>query len=74
MSDESDSLMLHYLRRLDEGQKELKADMLELKERLGSPDDQSGGLIGQYASLSRRLDRVAGDVEQIKKRLGIAEA
>lgn len=74
MSDEPEGAVLRYLWRLDNGMKELKADMLEVKERLGTLEGQSGGLIGQYASLSRRLDRVAGDVEQIKKRLGIREA
>lgn len=74
MSDESDSLVLRYLRRLDDGLATIKADLREVQERLGSPEGQHGGLIGQYASLSRRMDRVAGDVEQIKTRLGIAEA
>lgn len=63
MSDEPESAVLRYLRRLDEGQRAIKAGLREIKERLGGLDGQCGGIIGQYGSLSRRLDRVAYDVE-----------
>ncbi len=41
--------------------------MIEVKERLAF-------LEGGYASLSRRVDRIGGDVERIKARLDIADA
>jgi hypothetical protein len=41
--------------------------MAEVKERLGL-------LEGQCASISRRLDRQSGDIEQIKRRLNLADA
>jgi hypothetical protein len=40
---------------------------LELTERVGI-------LEGQYASISRRVDRIGGDVDLIKKRLNLADA
>ncbi|MBV9782428.1 MAG: hypothetical protein JO264_01275 [Acidisphaera sp.] len=63
MSDQPET----YLRRLDTKVDELKADMVEVKERLGLIE-------AQYSSLSRRVDRMAGDVAQIKVRLDLAEA
>jgi hypothetical protein len=65
MSDEPDSLVLVCLRRLDTKMDGLAADMVEVKERLGL-------LEAQYSSISRRTDRVSGDLEQIKRRLDIA--
>ena len=41
--------------------------MIEVKERLGLIESQ-------YASLSRRADRIGGDVELIKRRLNLVEA
>ena len=46
---------------------ELKSDVIEVKERLGLIE-------GQYASLSRRVDRIGGDVDQIKRRLELVDA
>jgi hypothetical protein len=67
MSDDGpENLMLRYLRRLDEHMSALRADMVEVKERLGL-------LEAGQASLSRRVDRIGGDVEQIKRRLDLVE-
>jgi predicted nuclease with TOPRIM domain len=67
MSSVSDNLVLELLRAIRGDIGEIKADMVEVKERLGL-------LESQYASLSRRLDRMTGDVEQIKRRLDIIPA
>lgn len=61
MSDQPDNLVLSMLRAIRTDLAELKADMVEVKERLGI-------LESQYASLSRRVDRIGGDVEVIKRR------
>ena len=63
----SDNLVLELLRAIRGGIGEIKADLVEVKERLGI-------LKSQYASLSCRLDRLTGDVEQIKRRLDIVPA
>lgn len=62
-----DNLVLELLRAICGDSGEIKADLVEVKERLGI-------LESQYASLSRRLDRLTGDVEQIKRRLDIVPA
>jgi septation ring formation regulator EzrA len=66
MSDQPDDLMLVMLRAIRGDIGEIKADMREVKERLGF-------LESQYASVSRRLDRVGGDIERINRRLGLAD-
>ena len=63
----SDNLVLDHLRALRAGMQDMKADMVEVKERLGLME-------AQVASVSRRIDRLAGDVEHIKRRLELAEA
>ena len=45
---------------------QIKSDIIEIKERLGF-------LEPSYASLSRRVDRLGGDVERIKARLDIVD-
>ena len=66
MSD-PDNLVLVMLRRLDGRFDDLKTDLIEDKERLGSLEQQ-------YGSLSRRLDRISGDVDQIRRRLDLVDA
>jgi predicted nuclease with TOPRIM domain len=63
----SDSLVLELLRAMRGDISQIKTDIIEVKERLGF-------LEGGYASLSRRIDRIGGDVERIKARLDIADA
>ena len=63
----SDHLVLEHLRSIRGDIAEIKTTMLEVKQRLGFLEEA-------YASLSRRVDRIGGDVEQIKRRLDIAEA
>jgi hypothetical protein len=46
---------------------EVKTDLVEIRERLGR-------LEGGYASLSRRVDRIVGDVEHIKRRYLVDES
>ena len=74
MSDTPENIVLEHLRLLRSGMgqmigkmDELKADVIEVKERLGFIEQQ-------YASISRRVDRMAGDVELIKRRLELTEA
>jgi predicted nuclease with TOPRIM domain len=67
MPDEPANLVLDLLRAIRGDVAELKADMVEVKERLGLLEQQG-------ASISRRLDRVAGDVERIKRRLDLVES
>jgi predicted nuclease with TOPRIM domain len=61
------NLVLEHLRALRGDLGEVKADLVEIKERLGLIESQ-------YASLSRRVDRMGSDIEQIKRRLNLIDA
>jgi hypothetical protein len=63
----SDDMVLTLSRATRSDIGEIKTSVLELTERVGI-------LEGQYASISRRVDRIGGDVELIKKRLNLADA
>lgn len=67
MSDSRADLILELLRAIRAEQAEIRTDLAEIKERLGIQESQ-------YASLSRRVDRLGGDMEQVRKRLGLIEA
>ena len=55
-----------YLRRIDTKVDGLRADMVEVKQSIGCLEEQ-------YASISRRVDRIGGDVERIKSRLDLVD-
>ncbi len=67
MSDNPDNMILTLLRAIRGDIAEVKADIAEVKERLGI-------LETQYASLSRRVDRIGGDMERVKRRWELADA
>jgi hypothetical protein len=67
MTETPDSLVLNLLRAIRSDIAVVKADLVEVKERLGI-------LVAQYASLSRRVDRIGGDMERVKRRLDLADA
>lgn len=67
MSETPDSLVCNLLRAIRSDIAEVKADLVEVKERIGI-------LGSQYASLSRRVDRIGGDMERVKRRLDLADA
>jgi len=59
-------LVLEMLRAIRGDLGHLKTDMVEVKERLGL-------LEAGQASISRRIDRLGGDVEHVNRRLGLAD-
>jgi hypothetical protein len=63
----SEDLVLVLLRGIRDDISAIRGDVVEIKERLGL-------LEGGYASASRRLDRVGGDIERIKVRLELVDA
>jgi predicted nuclease with TOPRIM domain len=64
---EVENLILDHLRQLCGAVDALREDMREVKTRLGI-------LVGQFANLSSRLDRLDARVERIERRLDLAEA
>ena len=67
MSDSQPNLVLDLLRAMRGDLSEIKTDLTELKQCVGF-------LEAQYANLSNRIDRIAGDVSLIKRRLDLVEA
>jgi predicted nucleic acid-binding Zn-ribbon protein len=73
MSEDVDSLVLRYLRRIDEKVDRLAADVADLKVRMTLVEQQLAGMAGQYAGLSARIDRIELRLERIERRLDLAE-
>jgi hypothetical protein len=67
MSDHPDNLVLERLR-------EIRALLGEVREDTADTRLRVGMLEAGYASISLRLDRLAGDVERIKRRLDLVDA
>jgi predicted nucleic acid-binding Zn-ribbon protein len=67
MSEERGDLILEHLRAIRGDIGDLRTSMIEVKERLGF-------LKAQYASISRRVDRIDGRLERIERRLDLVEA
>jgi hypothetical protein len=67
MSEQRTDLVLEHLRAIRSDVGEIKADLIEIKQRIGF-------LEGQYANLSSRVDRLVGDMALIKRRLDLVEA
>jgi len=66
MSDQPDNLVLERLREIRQVLGEVREDTADTRLRVGM-------LEAGYASISLRLDRLAGDVERIKRRLDLVE-
>ena len=66
LADETNNLVLDHLRAIGGEIAEVKADLVEIKTRLGHME-------GLYANLSGRVDRMASDIVQIKRRLDLVE-
>ncbi len=67
MAEAAENPVHRHLRAIRGDLAELKADMIEVKTRIGH-------LEGLFANLSSRVDRMVGDIQQIKRRLHLVEA
>lgn len=67
MSDTLRGLVLDMLSAIRADIAEVRTDLAEVKERLGI-------LEVRFAGLSRRVDRLGGDVEVIRRSLNLVEA
>jgi septation ring formation regulator EzrA len=67
VSEERGDLILEHLRAIRSEIGDLKTSMVEVNERLGFFE-------AQYASISRRVDRIDSRLERIERRLDLVEA
>jgi len=65
---------LEHLRHMRGQLDRMHTDILEVKERVGAVEAHVGALDVQYASLSRRQDRMEISIDFIKRRLDLVEA
>ena len=71
MSDQPDSLVLVYLRRLDEKMDRLAANVGDLSRRVTSLESKIVLLHGDFASQSERIDRIELRLERMERRLDL---
>lgn len=69
----TNELIFESLKAIQATQARHSEDLREIKERLGHTEIQIGGLAGQYASLSVRLDRLDARLERVERRLDLVE-
>ena len=74
MADEPDSLILVYLRRLDEKVDRLLGDMQDVKHRVTSLERQVADIRVDMAGMSARMDRIDGRLDRIERRLELVPA
>jgi hypothetical protein len=78
MSDQPDNLVLNLLRAIRNDVAEIRADLLEVKQRLTTLEIQVGNLVAteqsHYAQLMLRMDRHDGRLDRIERRLELTEA
>lgn len=75
MADEnqSDNLILRYLRRIDEKLDGVRDDVSEIKTRLGRLVNDVAQVHVALAEHSTRLDRVTMRIERIERRLELTD-
>jgi hypothetical protein len=74
MTDELDSLVLVYLRRIDEKVDRLAAGQLDLSRCVTSLENNVALLHGDFAAQSERIDRIEMRLDRIERRLDIVIA
>jgi predicted nucleic acid-binding Zn-ribbon protein len=74
MSDEPDSLVLRFLRRIDARVEELVADAKDVKQRLNSLEGQVSLLHNDIVHVHHRIDRVEERLKRIETRLDLIDA
>lgn len=71
---EPDSLILAYLRRLDEKLDRVIGDVGDLRQRVGLVEQQILVSHQHYAAVSGRLDRIDQRLDRLESRTGLIDA
>ena len=74
MEESNDNLVLEHLRAIRGKLDKLELDGGESRTRLAHLEEQGAHVLGLYASLSSRIDRLAEAVERILHRMDLVEA
>lgn len=80
MSDQPDTLVLVYLRRIDARLERMEDDLKDVKRRLTALEESQArmhqdiaAIRGDYAGLPLRMDRFDDRLARIERRLDLAE-
>jgi predicted nucleic acid-binding Zn-ribbon protein len=74
MTEETESVFLEILKRIQSEMSDMRDDISELKTRATALDEHMGGLIIQVSGNNNRLDRMDERLKRIERRLEIADA
>jgi predicted nuclease with TOPRIM domain len=72
MPDEPENLIL--LREIRHEQREIRGDIAAIRADISEIRERLGLLEVAYASLSRRVDRMGGELETLNRRFDVVEA
>ena len=72
--DGPDSIVLRYLRRIDERTERMERRLDELPVRTGRLEELAAGLHVDVAALSGRLDRLDVQMRRVERRLELHES
>jgi chromosome segregation ATPase len=74
MSDDGpDSIVLRYLRRIDEKIDRVTDEVQDLKHRITGVERQIGELFVSQAAVQSRLDRIEQRLDRIERRLDLVD-
>ncbi len=74
MTDETESVVLEILKRIQTEMSDMRDDISELKTRATALDEHMGGLIIQVSGNNNRLDRMDERLKRIERRLELTDA
>lgn len=74
MTDETESVVLEILKRIQSEMSDMRDDISELKTRATALDEHMGGLIIQVSGNNNRLDRMDERLKRIERRLELTDA
>lgn len=73
LSNPADNLVPEHLRHIRAAVDDTRADVKELRTRVGFIEEGQARLEAQYAHISVRMDRVDVRLERLERRVGLAE-
>ena len=74
MTEQTESLILEILKRMQGDMADMKADVSDIKLRVTATEEHLATMMMSIAGLNSRLDKLDGRVLRIERRLDLTEA
>ena len=74
MTEQTESLILEILKRMQGDMADMKADVSDIKLRVTATEEHLATMMMSIAGLNSRLDKLDGRVLRIERRLELTEA